>query len=67
MMGSCNSIKIQLKRGVNRGKPLSPLLPNVTLDPIIETINSGTTGIDMARKTVDPVDPVLRGRYCADK
>jgi len=52
MMGSCNSIKIQLKWGVNRGNPLSPLLSNVILDPIIEAINSDTTGIDMARKNV---------------
>jgi hypothetical protein len=48
MMGSSNSIKIQLKRD-NQGNPLSALLFNVTLDPIIEAINSGTTGIDMAR------------------
>jgi len=49
-MGSSHSIKIQLKPSVNQGNPLSPLLLNVTLDPMIEAINSGTTGIDMARK-----------------
>jgi len=51
-MGSSDNIKIQLKRGVNQGNPLSPFLFNVTLDPIIEAINSGTTGIDMARENV---------------
>jgi len=51
-MGSSHSIKIQLKRSVNQGNPISPLLFNVTLDPIIEAINSGTTGIDMARKNM---------------
>jgi len=49
-MGSSHSIKIQLKRSVNQGNPLSPLLLNVILDPMIEAINSGTTGIDMGRK-----------------
>jgi butyrate kinase len=51
-MGSSHSIQIQLKRGVNQGNPLFPLLFNVTLNPIKEAINSGTTGIDMARKNV---------------
>jgi len=51
-MGSSYSIKIQLKRDVNKGNPLSPLLFNVTLNPIMEAINSGTTGIDMAQKSV---------------
>ncbi|KAH0944576.1 hypothetical protein HN011_003599 [Eciton burchellii] len=46
------SIKILLKRGINQGNPLSPVLFNVILDPIIEAINSGTTGINMARKNV---------------
>jgi len=52
MMGSCHSIKIQLKRGDNQSNPLSRLLFYVTLDPIIEAINCGTTGIDMARENV---------------
>jgi hypothetical protein len=52
MMGSSNSSKNQLKRGVNQGNPLSPLLFNVILDPIIEAIDSDTTGIDMARENV---------------
>jgi hypothetical protein len=51
-MGSSDSIKIQLKRGVKQGDRLSPLLFDVTLDPIIEAINSGTTGIDMAGTNV---------------
>jgi len=51
-MGSCHGIKIQLKRGDKQSNPLSRLLFNVTLEPIIEAINSGTTGIDMAQKNV---------------
>jgi len=51
-MGSSDNIKIQLKRGVKQGDPLFPLLFNVTLDPIIEAINSGTTGIGMAGNNV---------------
>jgi hypothetical protein len=51
-MGTSHSIKFQLTQGVNQSNPLSPLLFNITLDPIIEAINSGTTGIDMARKNI---------------
>jgi len=51
-MGSSHSIKTQLKRGVIQGNPLSPILFNVTLVPIIKAINSGTAGIDVARKNV---------------
>jgi hypothetical protein len=51
-MGSSDSIKIQLRRGVKQDEALSPLLFNVTLDPIIDAINSGTTGVDMDGRNV---------------
>lgn len=40
-----DNVQIELKRGVKQGDPLSPLLFNLAIEPIIELINRRTTGI----------------------
>ena len=45
-------VKIELKRGVKQGDPLSPLLFNLAIEPIINHINKKTTGVPISNKTV---------------
>ncbi|KMQ92432.1 r2 protein [Lasius niger] len=46
------AIEIELKRGVKQGDSLSPLLFNLTIDPIIEDINKNTTGIKIQEENL---------------
>lgn len=46
------NIEVELKRGVKQGDPLSPLLFNLAVEPIIECISKETTGISINNEAV---------------
>lgn len=46
------NVEIELKRGVKQGDPLSPLLFNLAVEPIIEYISKETTGISINNESV---------------
>lgn len=55
---------VELKRGVKQDYPLSLLLFNLILDPIIKRLDRRTEGIQLQEEFVGPG---LRGRFCVDR